>query len=98
MQSISEQLEQITRIKRVFDYVADGNLEAGNILIYIKSTYKQWGQMILWLKANDIRGQKLVDFFKNESDSTGGGYLLGCTLIINRINKTNESLKITDLI
>lgn len=101
MQSIKDQLEQIIAVKRVFEYVADGNTEAANIMIYIKSNYKQWAEMIFWLKNNNIRGQNLVDFFKNESDESGGGYFLGCTLILSRIKGHKNTLvgvKINELI
>ena len=101
MLSIKEQLEQIQNLKRIFEYVADGNIEAANILIYIKSNYKEWGKMILWLKQNNIRGKNLVDFFKNESDESGGGYFLGCTLILSRIKGHKNTLvgvKIDELI
>ena len=100
MVSMKEQLEQIKNLKIIFDLVSDGNTEAANILIYIKSNYRNFGPMILWLKRNNIRGQRLVDFFKNESDETGGGYLLGCTLILSRLDghkDTLKSVKITDL-
>jgi len=101
MQSIKSQLALISDLRKVFEYVANGNIEAGNILIYIKANYKEWEKMIIWLKRNNIRGQQLVDFFKNESDTTGGGYLLGSTLILSRIKGHKNTLvgvKIDELI
>ena len=98
--NIDKEIEHLKNMRRVFEYISDGEVEAANILIYIKSTYAEWEKMILWIKKNDLRGKKLIDFFKNESDESGGGYLLGCTLILSRIKGHKNNLvgvKIYDL-
>lgn len=100
MQDFKDQLQHINNLRLVIEYLWDGNQEAFNIIYYIKSHYKQWATMLLWLKRNNLRGQLLVDFFKNESDESGGGYLLGCTLILSRISghkDTIRGVKINDL-
>lgn len=97
---LNKELEHLVNMRKIFEYLSDGEVEAANILIYIKSSYHEWEKMILWLKRNNIRGKNLINFFKNESDESGGGYLLGCTLILSRIKGHKDTLigvKINDL-
>ena len=73
---------------------------AFNAIYFIKSNYKQWPDMIRWMKANKLVGQKLVEFFQNESPD-GGGYHMGAIHIVNRLEarKLNErDILITELI
>lgn len=82
---------ELHELRAVLGYLMDGNMEAFGILMYIKQTYKDWGKMILWLKQNNLRGQKLVEFFQNESPD-GGGYMLGCELILSRMRGNKNSI------
>jgi len=94
------QAQEIDALRRVVEYITDGVPEAFAILLYIRENFKQSDQMIVWLKNNKMCGQKLVDMFKNESDATGGGKLLGCQKIISMMEGKKHSvrgLKINEL-
>lgn len=75
---------EMRMLRAAFEYLADGNMEAGGILIFLKGNYKRWADMFTWLKKNEMRGKKLVELFQNESPD-GGGYHLGATYILSRI-------------
>ena len=99
MLSIKGELIHLDNMRKVLDYLYDGNQDAFSIMYYIKNNFKEWESMLLWLKTNDLRGQKLVDFFKHESPDNGG-YIHGCMLILSRIkgNKNGvEAVKINEL-
>lgn len=90
---------ELQGLRRVLAYLTDGNMQAFAVLMFIKENYKEWDAMLSWLKNNKLCGQKLVEFFQNESPD-GGGYLLGCTKIISRMEgkKYHErNVKIDDL-
>ena len=72
-------------LKKILSYLMDGNRKAFFALYFIKANYKEWPAMIIWLKRNNIRGQKLVEFFENESKD-GGGYHSGATKILSMID------------
>ena len=96
---LSEYQKQINAVKAAFDWLCDGNTEAAAALIFIKGNYKQWADMMTWLKHNRIRGQALADLFKNESPD-GGGYHMGATYILSRMkgHKNHiEGIKIDEL-
>ena len=76
---------ELRGLRKVFEHVCAGDEKAAHILIYLKSNYKEWDKMVLWLKQNNLRGKKLVEFFQNESPD-GGGYLLGATYILNKLD------------
>ncbi len=90
---LQHQINQTQGLRKVLEYLCDGNQEAFGILYYIKGNFKEWDAIIKWLKDNKITGQKLVDFFKNESDETGGGYLLGVTTILSRLKGHKHLIK-----
>jgi len=71
-------------LKKIVSYLWDGEQAAFNFLFYMTKTYKQWPEMLIYLKNNKIRGKKITELMQNESPD-GGGYLLGCTWILNRI-------------
>lgn len=99
MQTLKNELQQIQRVRMAFEYLADGNGEAAAALIFIKGNYKQWADIMTWLKVNKLRGQSLADFFKNESPD-GGGYHLGVQLILSRMKGHKNStvaIKINEL-
>lgn len=75
---------EIQALRRVIEYLWDGNNGAFAALTFIKGNYKRWPEMIAWLKKNEIRGQALADLFKNESKD-GGGYHMGAMYILSRI-------------
>ncbi len=73
---------ELQGLREVLSYLWDGEQEAFNALLFIKSNYKQWPDMIKWLKDNRIKGKKLVELMQNESPD-GKGYHLGATKIIS---------------
>ena len=91
---------ELEGLRKVIEFLWDGEQEAFNILYFIKSNYKQWPEMIVWLKENKLVGKRLVQMFQNESPD-GGGYHLGATLILSRIkglkNRT-EGIKAWELL
>lgn len=78
-------MKELDALKKIVSYLWDGNNEAFHAIHFIKGNYKEWPAMLVWLKRNDIKGQKLVDFFKNESTDDGGGYHMGATYILSKI-------------
>jgi len=62
--------------------------------------YKKDLHIFNWLVVNELRGQKLIDFFKNETDRERG-VLVGITFIINKLEGHKlgplRSLHVTDL-
>lgn len=91
---------ELEGLRKVLAYLYDGEQEAFNALYFIKSNYKQWPQILMWLKNNKIKGKKLVELMQNESPS-GRGYHLGVTKIISMMEgmKHNErSIKINELL
>lgn len=91
---------ELAGLRQVLTHLYDGQQGAFNALIFIKGNYKQWPEIFQWLKANKLYGKKLVEFFQNESPD-GGGYHLGVTLILARINGQKHSeniIKIDQLI
>lgn len=99
MQTVKNELEKIMAVKRAFEWLCDGEVEAASILIHIKGTYKDWANIFTWLKMKRIRGAGLVEIFKNESPD-GDGYLLGMTWILSRMKGHKfgtNSVKINEL-
>lgn len=90
---IKAKLAELKGLRSVVDYLYDGVPEAFTAIYFIKGNFKEWELIFKYLKDNKIRGQSLVDFFKNESDETGGGYLLGVTLILSRIKGHKNLIK-----
>lgn len=83
---------ELAGLRQVISFLYDGNNEAFTALYFIKGNYKEWPEIITWLKNNNKRGQDLVDFFKNESTESGGGYHLGVTYILSRIKGHKQSI------
>ncbi len=77
--------EDILGFKKVVSALWDENQEAFNALYFIRHNYKKWEFIFKWFKDNKLRGQDLADFFKNESDESGGGYHLGVTFILSKL-------------
>lgn len=91
---------EMIQVRRVFEYLADGNMEAGGALIFIKGNYKEWGAIFKWFKVNNIRGKALAELFKNESPD-GGGYHMGVTHILSRMKGkkfSTETIKVNELL
>jgi len=89
---IQNQINNAQGLRKVLDYLCDGNQEAYKALYFIKGNYKEWDSIMKWLKDNKLTGQKLVEFFQNESED-GGGYHSGVTVILSRIKGHKHTLK-----
>lgn len=94
---------ELRGMQKVFFYLlgedTNYHAQAFAALHFIKSNYKEWDKILIWLKRNELYGKKLVEFFQNESPD-GGGYHMGVTLILSRIkgNKNFEStIKLDEL-
>jgi len=91
---------ELAGLRKVIEHLWDGDNEAFGALLFIKSNYKEWPDMMRWLKTNKLVGPKLVQFFKNESPD-GGGFHMGATFILSRLKgrKFNtEGVKIDELL
>jgi len=91
---------ELKGLRKVLTFLWDGEQEAFNILYFIKSNYKEWPDMINWLKRNNLKGKALVQMFQNESPD-GGGYHMGATYILNKLKGNvfqTDSVKIGDLL
>lgn len=90
---------ELAGLKKVVSYLWDGNQQAFNAIIFIKGNYKEWAAMLQWLKHNNLKGQRLVEFFQNASHD-GGGYHMGATHIISRLDglkHNTRTIKIDEL-
>ena len=91
---------ELKGLREIISYLWDGNQEAFSALLFIKSNYKEWPAMIMWLKKNNLRGDKLSQLFKNESPD-GGGYHMGATYILSRLKGMKygtESINASELL
>ena len=85
---------ELAGLKAVFEQLVDGDMHAAGALNFIKSNYKRWAEIIKWLSDNKLTGKRLVEFFQNESTNDGGGYHLGVTHILSRIDGLKHQTKI----
>lgn len=76
--------DDINTMHKIADKLYDGVPATGIPILMIKDTYDDWRGIFKWLIKNDITGQKLVEFFQNESPD-GGGVHMGVTHILSRI-------------
>lgn len=100
MQTIQNEMQKIQAVRRAFEWLCDGNAEAAAALIFIKGNYKQWADIMSYLKRQKLRGQAIADLFKNESPD-GGGYHMGVTFILSRMKghkNLTVSVKVDELI
>lgn len=91
---------ELKGLRQVISYLWDENQEAFNVLYFVKSNYKEWPAMMMWLKRNGKKGKSLVELFQNESPD-GGGYHMGATYILSRlkgIKVGTEGVKMDELI
>lgn len=72
------------RLRVMIDYLYDGVPHTFTILYYIKTNFKEWYRMTEWLYVNQLRGDRLVEFFRNHSED-GIGLLGGCAEILHQI-------------
>lgn len=83
---------ELKGFREVLTFLWDGDVQAFNALKYIKDAYADWQDIFIWLKRNNLRGKKLVEFFENESPD-GRGYLSGVEHIIARIEGKKHSIE-----
>ena len=91
---------ELQGLRKVIEYLWQGDQNAFNALLFIKSNYKRWPEVIHWLKANNLRGKRLAEMFQNASPD-GGGYHLGVEYILARIDGKKfsvDGIKIDQLI
>lgn len=81
---------ELAGLRKVIEWLWDGNIEAFNALLWCKSNYKEWPDMIMYCKKQNLRGSKLVEVMRNASPD-GGGYHMGWEYINSRMkgNKHN---------
>jgi len=91
---------ELQGLREVISYLWDEEQEAFNILYFFKANYKEWPDMIRWLKKERIYGKKLVELCQNES-TDGGGYHLGATKILSMmkgLKHRTEMIKVDQLL
>ena len=91
---------ELAGLRKVLNYLYDGEQEAFNILYFVKANYKEWQAMFVYMKRNELIGKKLVAMFQNESPD-GGGYHMGATFILSRLKGLKHgttSIKVDELI
>jgi len=91
------------QFRTVCDYLWDCN-SGGPAVVHVLGQIEQFKdshRMLLWLCRNKIRGQELLDFFKDEAgDENARGVLLGVQKIQDRLEGrkfTSEGLTLEDL-
>ena len=87
------------RLRRVLDYLYDGEPETFRLLENINTNYRRAHRIFLWLVRNEIKGKKLVEFFQNESGEADGlGILSGIVFILSHIDGIKyKTIKATEL-
>lgn len=91
---------ELQGMRKILDYLYDGEQGAFNAMFFIKSNYKEWDKIIMWLFKNQLKGKRMVEFFQNESPD-GGGYHMGVTLILSRIKgqkNFEQTIKLDELL
>ena len=88
---------ELKGLRILLDYLCNGEQEAFNILYFIKSNYKEWDAMLIYMKRNNLRGKRLIEMFKNESPD-GQGYHMGATHILSRLkgHKFSDAMIMVD--
>ena len=81
----------VEKFRREIEFLLDGEKECFHILMYMMGSFKQWPDMFIYMKRNRIIGEKIIEIMQNESPD-GGGYLLGCTWIHNRMQGDKHQL------
>ena len=66
-------------------YLWDGKLEVLHKLRQLKQ-FKRYPEILSWLTRNQMQGQKLLDFFNEESGDETKGVLQGVRTIYNYID------------
>lgn len=80
------------QLRTMIEYLWDGNMMAFSFLTRIRSFYSKKQDftreysVYLWLSRNKIKGQRLVDFFRNEGNDDQGNFLEGLNYICNRLD------------
>jgi len=87
------QLEnRLIGLKKVMDYLYDGEQECFTIMYFIKQNYKQWQDILLWMYKNQLKGKKMIQMFQNESPD-GGGYHMGVMHIVSRLDGMKHEIR-----
>lgn len=55
------------QFRQTVDYLYDGVTQTAHLMGQIR-VFKRGDEVLLWLCRNNLRGQRMVDFFKEESD------------------------------
>jgi len=91
--------DQATR--RLLEMLWDGDFRVLMKLKEIKELYIRWYLILKWFHNNNIRGKKILDFFKNHSaEDDGGGTLSGIAYILSRVDGKRynvDKIKLTEL-
>lgn len=94
--------EELNRyqLRKVADYLYDGVPEVAHLMAQVRQ-FKDGDRVLLWLVKNKIRGQRMVDFFKEESGKDSSkGVMRGVQRALSFINghkRYLEPLKTRDL-
>lgn len=81
-------MEELDRyqLRRVADYLYDGIPETAHLMSQLRQ-FKDGDRILLWLVRNGMRGQKMIDFFKEENGSDSKkGVMLGVQRAMSFIN------------
>ena len=75
---------ELQGLRKVIEFLWDGEQEAFNAILWCKSNYKTWPEMLMYCKRNNLKGKNLVEVMANESPD-GKGYHLGWEFIHSRM-------------
>ena len=98
-------IERLTRaqLRTLLDCLYDGEPQVAWYLYRVECQFIRSHHIFMWLAKNNIKGKKILEFFKNQNDNSGGESILrGVTYILNQIDGLQkhflENLKADELI
>ncbi|MCP3684514.1 MAG: hypothetical protein GY861_17755 [bacterium] len=86
--------------RKIAEYLWEGNLEVLDLMKRIKTQYKRYPEIIKWLAMNQIKGQRIFDFFYEANGRKSNAILPGIKQILIRIDNdkfNKDALTIKEL-
>lgn len=81
---MTEELDE-HQLRRVADWLYDGTPQVAHLMGQIRA-FKKGDHILLWLVKNNIKGQRMIEFFQTESGDAGNkGVLAGVAKALSYI-------------
>ena len=86
-------LEEMKILRLQIERIWDGNADAIVLLRYVFHSFRRWNEIFDWMIQNNMKGARLVEYYKNEGDKEGRGLLGPTRKIIEHIDAEKVSIK-----